>query len=392
MNRSIGWLVAISLVGCGGATTLGGEAYHWIGRDTHDTGPTAGAMSVRWATQLVPRYKSGYVPVQYASAGLDPKRNRLYAATAQGHVLGFTLNGQRVFNYDAGAGVSAAPAVSDDKGHVFVGADDGAVHALNTDGTRLWKEDVGAAIVAAPALTADAVYVVTSDDSVVALRRSNGEPLWTFAGEPIEEFTIAGHAGLTTDGDLLLTALTDGRVIALELRSGQVYWQIDTSVDIDTTAGDAPDFFDVDTTPAVIDDIVYVASFTGGLYALKRNSGTVLWREPSLSGVTELSASADQQSLYLAGRPGVRKFDLRTKKTLWSWPAERGAPSSVIPTDRGVVLVSETQGSLLALSALNGREVSRIESGNGFTAAAAVAGPIGAALSNGGKFMCLGLR
>ena len=53
------------------------------------------------------------------------------------------------------------------------------------------------------------------------------------------------------------------------------------------------------------------------------------------------------------------------------------------------VLYGETPGSLLALSLSNGREVARAEGGAGFSATPTVKGPLGGAISNGGRFLFL---
>ena len=55
------------------------------------------------------------------------------------------------------------------------------------------------------------------------------------------------------------------------------------------------------------------------------------------------------------------------------------------------VLVGESQGSLLALDVRSGREKARIDAGQGFSSAPAVAGRYGWILSNGGRLMAFEL-
>ena len=67
-----------------------------------------------------------------------------------------------------------------------------------------------------------------------------------------------------------------------------------------------------------------------------------------------------------SARRGISLMDLRTREVMWEKAPERGAPTSPIVTETGTVLYGETQGSLLALSLANGREVARAEGGAGF--------------------------
>ncbi|MBW2223292.1 MAG: hypothetical protein JRF54_03575, partial [Deltaproteobacteria bacterium] len=84
--------------------------------------------------------------------------------------------------------------------------------------------------------------------------------------------------------------------------------------------------------------------------------------------------------------------DLRTREVQWEKAPERGAPTAPIVTNKGTVIYGETQGSLLALSLSDGREIARAEGGSGFSATPSVKGSFGGAISNGGRFLCLRLN
>ena len=83
------------------------------------------------------------------------------------------------------------------------------------------------------------------------------------------------------------------------------------------------------------------------------------------------------------------RLDLRTRTVQWEKRPERGAPTAPVVTYRGTVLYGESKGSLLALSLSDGREIARAEGGFGFSATRATVGPLGGALSNGGRFLFL---
>lgn len=383
--------VGLGGFGCSGSGSLGGtsESYQWVNQ-RNPAPPNAGAFAIRWTQQLSPQLGGKYVPVEYASAGFDPGRKRVYVGSTYGTFHAFGYHGRTRYTYEAGANIEAPPAVDVRSGEVFVTSTDGMVHALSVDGELRWKHRLSGAIYQAPLLTDDALYVVTLRDLVTALSRSDGQVLWEFQGEQIEEFTISGHAGLTLIDGQLLTGLTNGQVVSLNPTDGTLRWDIDTSIDAEVDRSNAPEFYDVDTTPVVIGDSIYVASFTTGLYALDLSSGTVRWRHPEFREITGIAPAA--QSLVISsGRRGVFLFDTTTRKVQWQRRPERGAPTEPLVTSHGTVLFGETDGSLLALALSDGREVGRAESGYGFSARPAVSGKVGAALSNAGRFHLLRL-
>ncbi|MGB5365158.1 MAG: PQQ-binding-like beta-propeller repeat protein, partial [Polyangiales bacterium] len=209
-----------------------------------------------------------------------------------------------------------------------------------------------------------------------------------YAKEPVEEITIAGHAGMLLEDGRLFAAFTDGAVAAINPADGRLFWEIETSLDVELRPGNVPQFLDVDTTPVLRRGTLYVASFTAGLYALDAVSGTVQWRDAAFTGVTGL-AMAGRMLVISSARRGLSLMDLRTREVQWEKAPERGAPTAPIVTETGTVIYGETRGSLLALSLADGREIARAEGGAGFSATPTVLGGFGGALSNGGRFLFL---
>jgi outer membrane protein assembly factor BamB len=346
----------------------------------------SGGMRVAWVEPLRLPYEGPFIPVERAWPALDPVRDRVYVGSTDGAVVAMNATGGHVWRYtlDDGAGVEAAAALSRKGNELYVAGADGSIHALRaSDGVRRWKETTNDAIRQQPVVSEDAVFVVNDTDRVFAYARKDGSLLWTHHQELPEGFSIAGRAGLTLVGDRLITGFTDGTVMALHVSDGRVLWQLDTSMDLDEPAEGLPVFRDVDTTPLVIDDTVYVASFSGGLYLLDIRTGTVQKREPELTAVAGL-AHADGHLVVSSAEHGVQVIRLADWKQRWQQRTVRGTPTEPI-VHMGLVLVAESDGSLRALTLTKGREVGRIHSGTGFDAPPAVAGRRGFILSNGGQ-------
>ena len=380
----------LAVTGCGAAGTQATNAdnFGWVGEGDAYAKPGEGGFNVRWSKQLTDRSEARYLPLELSSAEFDAKRQRVYIGTTEGNLFAFAMNGRRLFFYDAGAQIESKPAVDARTGEVYVPSVDGRVHAITVTGELKWKTKLIGAIRTQPVLSHDTVYIVAENDTVTALARDDGRILWTYDKEPVEEITISGHAGLLLEDGRLYAGFTDGAVAAINPADGRLFWEVETSVDVELRPGNVPQFLDVDTTPVLLRGTLYIASFTAGLYALDADSGTVEWRDAEFQGVTGIAA-AGRMLVISSARRGVSLLDLRTRKVQWEKAPERGAPTAPIVTNTGTVIYGETQGSLLALSLSDGREIARAEGGSGFSATPSVKGSFGGAISNGGRFLYL---
>jgi outer membrane protein assembly factor BamB len=343
---------------------------------------TGSGVVVRWTLRVDPA-GTRYVPVEQAAPAVDPRAGRVYVGSTEGTLWALDADdGKKRYGYRANAAIEAPPAVDSQRDEVYATTVTGQLVALQgAKGTLRWKAEADGSISQPALLSDDAVYVVTDTDVVVAFARDDGQVLWRYRREPHEGFAIAGHAGLALAGSKLLTGFGDGVVVALDSSDGRLLWESDTSVDLEDL-DPTRRFTDIDTTPLVVDDAVYVASFSGGLYALELANGSVRAHEGGLRGATGLTATQDALIIASADR-GVVCLDLPALSLRWQRALPGGSPS--LPLVRGDrVYVSESLGALLALGLADGRELGRLQTRHGFTAPAMLDGHRGFALSNAG--------
>jgi len=371
--------LALGLAGTVGCAENQHADFAFLDRGQRSAGP---GVLVRWAMDVVPLGVGPYVPVEQAAPGLDVRAGRVYVGSTRGVLWSLTTAGKRLFHYDAGAAIEAQPLVDSERGEVYVSTVRGSVAALRSaDLSVRFKVEVNAAISQAGLLNRDTLYLVTDTDLVLALAREDGSVLWRYRREPHEGFAIAGHAGLTLAGTKLLAAFGDGSVVALDAGDGRVLWSVDTSADIEEL--DSRHFVDVDTTPVVVGDVVYVASFSAGLFGLELASGAVRAHEPALKGVIGLVATPDVLIASSAER-GVVCLELPDLALRWQRKLERGAPGRAEVRADGVY-VAESLGALLTLALADGHEIGRLETGHGVTAPPVIDGRQGFVLSNAGR-------
>lgn len=376
-------VLSLALLGCG-TGIVGGGNYGWVDGSGDSRPPSTRTVTLRWRQRLVSEEEEAFVPVERARAALDPERDRIYVGSSGGDLWAMTASGGRVYTYDAGGSIAAAPAFDVNRNELYLGTEDGVIHRLAAeDGEVAWRSEIGGAVSNPPLLTEDALYVVTDNDIVTALDRETGEALWRFRRDAPEGFTISQHAGLTMVDGRLLTAFTAGQVVSLAPADGALQWERDTSVELEPGPDGMARFADVDTTPVVMDGLVYVASFAGGMYALELESGTVRWRDEEMTGVTSIVPASERLFIVSSGDLGLLCMDRVDREILWRKRLPRGAPGiPVVASD--LVMFGESQGGFVTVALQSGHELGRIETGHGFTAAASFHDGRGFVISNGG--------
>ncbi len=128
---------------------------------------------------------------------------------------------------------------------------------------------------------------------MVALDPATGKWRWQYEREMPEGFTIHGYAGPRLHGNELLAGFADGYFVSLGATSGEVLWAR-------SLATASEQFVDVDTTPALLGNLAYVASYSGGLCAIDLHDGAIKWRLPSRVSAT----SALSTGVSSSWRPG----------------------------------------------------------------------------------------
>jgi len=205
--------------------------------------------------------------------------------------------------------VSATPVV--DRGWIYVGTDDGEMVCLDAQtGAVKWRYASRGPIEEAAAVSGNLVIFSNEADQVYALDALTGAFRWQYKGETPEEYTLRGHAGVALDGDLVFTGFANGSMVALRAENGSVAW-------LTSLKGGSDRFVDVDATPVVVHDTVYVTSSSGGAYALDKTTGLVRWRlplvdtsQPAASPGNAGGVASDGERVYVAAADqGVYALD-----------------------------------------------------------------------------------
>lgn len=277
-------------------------------------------------------------------------------------------DGALVWQFDALGRVDSTPTIVNDL--AYFGAGDGAIYAIDVaTGTLRWRTVVGAEVVHSPSVSGNSVTVVTGADAVVSLDLTTGERRWTYRRPPPGGISATGHAGLRIVDTRLYTGFADGAVVCLDVTDGSVLWEVDTAAELDAAedANEGHQAIDVDTTPVVINDTVFVASQAVGVLALDTLSGSRRWGVASLTRVTALCA--DDRALFVhSSERGLMRIDPFDGHVLWSRDTGARAVLQIQSLGNHRLLLGSMDQGLTVVSNEGGEVLDALRTGRGVAA------------------------
>jgi outer membrane protein assembly factor BamB len=278
----------------------------------------------------------------------------LYAASAEGRVMSVDPESGRV-RWKQDLDLALSGGVGHHGNSVFVGASEGLVMRLDAaSGSEIWRAPVSGEVLSAP--QGDGRYVVaqTYDGKLMGFDYQTGEVRWTYTSD-VPVLTLRGTGTPMILGDNAIAGFADGKVVAINLRSGNVAWEV--RVAIPQGRSEIERIVDIDGSMAVQSNELYVASYQGRLAAIDTRSGRRLWQRnvSSVSGV-----GVGFGNVYVADDDGTVSAFLRNGQGVRWQNIDLGFRDLSRPTPvSSYVAVVDFEGYLHLLSQVDGEIVGR---------------------------------
>ena len=116
-----------------------------------------------------------------------------------------------------------------------------------------------------PVLAGNLLFITSNEGRVYALDVRTGAWRWQYEREATDTFSIRGQSSALPVGDRVYVGFPDGYLSCLNAETGEVIWNR-------PLAGDATRFTDVDGSPALIGDTLVVSCYASGLLASTRKT------------------------------------------------------------------------------------------------------------------------
>ena len=285
--------------------------------------------------------------------------SRIYATSHDGKVSAFDpVSGKRLWRTDLELEISAGPGVGD--GLVAVASKGGIVIVLDAaSGAERWRANVGGESLSRPLIANDSVIIQTVDNRLRALQSFDGKERWVII-QSMPALTVRGSSSPMMSGANVVAGFDNGRVLAVDLASGDVAWE--ALLAPPSGRSDLDRLSDVDGAMVVVGQDIYAAGYQGRLGSLAAESGQLLWSKEisSYAGV-----AVDWTSLYTTQDTGVL-ISMARRTGAESWRQEsllRREPTVPVPFHTTVV-VGDLEGYLHFFNNLDGAPVARLKLGS----------------------------
>lgn len=247
---------------------------------------------------------------------------------------------------------------------IFFGSSDGQFYSVDVrNGRVLWSVPTKAETLSEPLIDGEAgrIYVLTANNTVYAFEADSGKTAWVYSRQDANNFSIRGGTKPALRNGTLYVGFSDGFLAALNVKSGQILWDVQLNRN--------KRFKDVDTSPVVDGDRLYVAGYDDRLYCLSASNGSILWRHEAggYAGLTVVGP----RIYYPTSGGELRALEKESGKLIWSVNVPEGIATAVVPY-KGLLTYGESRGDLKFVDTASGRTIASFQPGRGIFSAPSV--------------------
>ncbi len=279
------------------------------------------------------------------------------------------------FSADSGAALWTASLANDDanehalfggvqRDHVaqpVVGIDLAVVIADAADGKPVWRAKPGGPLRGAPTIANGNVYVLSQDNQIFALGEGDGKVEWT-GNATLESQGVFGVAAPAASAGSVVAGFSSGELNAYRYENGRVLWQDALSRTSVTTS--VSSIADIDADPVIDGGRVYAVGQGGRMVALELSTGQRVWEQniagistPWIAGEWLFVVTDDARLICLARSNGKARWIAQlprftnVKKSkgdqvTWYGPVLAGGKLVLTNSQGSIVYASPTDGSV----------------------------------------------
>jgi outer membrane protein assembly factor BamB len=308
------------------------------------------SANVLWSTSVGSGSGYGFAPLVLGGS--------VYAAAPNGNVVRLdAASGAAQWRASAGTNLSAG--VGSDGTTTAVVATDGTVIAFDEQGRERWRTRASSAVNVPPAVGGGVVAVRTTDYRVQGFDAATGEARWSVQ-RPGPALALQTNMQMLVVDGLLISGLPNGRLMAIDLASGNVQWEGTVSSSYGAT--DLERINDVVGTPQLQGPLLCGVTYQGRIVCFNiAQGGMPVWEQPFSSNT---GMTSDTAQVYAATRRDtVYAFGLADGTEAWKQDALANRRLSGPAVAGPAVAFGDFEGYVHFLSRTDGRLLGRIQVG-----------------------------
>jgi outer membrane protein assembly factor BamB len=261
---------------------------------------------------------------------------------------------------DGSIGLLFGGGVAFDNGRIYATTGIGDVGVFDAaTGAPIWRVRPGGPLRGSPTIANDNVYVTSQDNQLFALNPADGSIRWTASGT-LETAGVFGAAAPAAAQGTVVAGFSSGELTAYRYENGRVLWQDALSrTSISTTVSTISD---IDANPVIDNGRVYAVGQGGRMVALELNSGQRIW-EINVAGISTPWVSGDwvfvvtDQAQLLAIARATGKVKWMTQLPRWRDVEDKKGPlrwvGPVLAGDR--LILANNRGHIAHVSPTDGK-------------------------------------
>ncbi len=283
----------------------------------------------------------------------------------------FGAGGNKESNYGGGV------AVDGDKVYAANGL--GHVAALDAaTGAAAWTVKPGGPLRGAPTVADGTVYVISQDNQIYSLKAADGATNWSSAAA-LEIAGVFGSASPAVARGTVIAGFSSGELNAYRYENGRLVWQDALSrTSISTSVASLSD---IDASPVIDGNQVFAVGKGGRMVALELNTGQRMW-EQNVAGITTPWVAGDWV-FVVTDEAKVVAMSRTTGKVRWinelpRWEKPKGKKGLIYYSGPilagGRLILAGSNGVLVNINPDNGSFQSQTNIGAGVSVPPVVAG------------------
>jgi outer membrane protein assembly factor BamB len=237
-----------------------------------------------------------------------------------------------------------------DGGRIYAASGYGYVVALDArSGAKLWEKYVGSPVRTSPTAAAERVFIVTKEGQTYCLSGSDGTELWQFRGSP-ERASLLSNTSPAVEGDVVVVPYPTGDLVALRASDGRPIW---SETLMRTRAASSMAAMSDTARPVIDGGTVFAVGHAGRMVATSQKTGERLWsltvpsiQAPWVAGESVFVVDTGGQLMAITRRDGKVQWSTKLPgASTWSGPVLAG----------GRLWLTSNKGQLASVDPTTGR-------------------------------------
>lgn len=258
-----------------------------------------------------------------------------------------------------GAGGGHGGGLAVDNGRLYAASGFGTVVALDPgSGKKIWEKALGTPVRASPTAAGDRVFVVTIDGRFYCLSGADGTELWAVRGLP-QQASLMTNVSPAVEGDVVVVPYPSGDLVALKVSDGSPVWS--ENLARTRTTSQLTSMSDA-ARPAIDRGTVFAVGHAGRMVATQSKTGERLWslnvpgtQTPWVAGDSVFVVDTGGQLMAVSRADGKVQWTTQLAgANIWSGPTLAG----------GTLWLASAKGQLVGVDAATGRVTTQTDLGS----------------------------